>query len=158
MRLGAMLTDILKSTFKKPATERYPFVKKAAPRNLRGKIVWDREACTACGLCAKDCPSNAIKIIAYNKKEKDIVFEYQLDTCLYCSQCVHTCNRGALRMSNDDWEIAALSREYYTLVWGEDDSVDKYLAGELPEEPAKKNLPAEPKPGAGPKPAAAPAE
>jgi ech hydrogenase subunit F len=60
MNLGAMLSDVLGSFFKKNATRLYPFEKRPAPNRLRGKLFWDPAKCTGCQLCIKDCPSNAI--------------------------------------------------------------------------------------------------
>ena len=36
-----MLTDVFVSLFKRPFTERYPYVVRPAPPRLRGKLLWD---------------------------------------------------------------------------------------------------------------------
>lgn len=133
MKLGAMLSDIIESTFKRPATERYPFERKAAPTQLRGKLLWNRETCTGCGLCAKDCPSNAIEVIVIDRKAKQFVFNYNVDQCLFCAQCVHSCRQGSLEMQSEVWELAALGREGYKLNFGNDEDVKAYLEGSLPD-------------------------
>ncbi len=60
MRLGTMLTDTMRSLFKRPITRRYPFVRLDAPEHLRGKLTFENKGCTGCGLCVKDCPANAL--------------------------------------------------------------------------------------------------
>ncbi len=137
MKLGAMISDIFESVLKRPATERYPFERKAAPTQLRGRLLWNPENCTGCGLCAKDCPSNAIEVIVIDRKAKQFVFNYKVDSCLFCAQCVHSCRQGCLAMQADIWELAALGREGYQLNFGKEADVEAYLAGELPESPAK---------------------
>lgn len=137
MKLGAMISDIFESVLKRPATERYPFERKAAPTQLRGRLLWNPESCTGCGLCAKDCPSNAIEVIVIDRKAKQFVFNYKVDQCLFCAQCVHSCRQGCLEMQADIWELAALRRDGYELSFGKDVDVNAYLAGELAEGPAK---------------------
>jgi ferredoxin len=83
MKLGAMLGDVIRSLFKTPITEYYPYQKKAAPQRLRGKLLWNRESCTGCGLCAKDCPAGALDVIVIDKKAKKIVMNYDADHCIY---------------------------------------------------------------------------
>lgn len=73
MPIGSMLGDIVKSFFTKPVTEKYPFVKIAAPENLRGKVVWKPENCSGCQLSIKDCPSKAIELIVIDKVNKRFV-------------------------------------------------------------------------------------
>jgi len=90
MKFGAMLSDVLQSLVKAPVTERYPFQKKAAPERLRGKLLWQRESCTGCGLCAKDCPANALEVIAIDKKAKKIVMHYDVDHCIFCGPVLET--------------------------------------------------------------------
>ena len=56
-----MLLDITKSLFRQPVTEKYPFERHPTPERLRGRLEWDATKCTGCGLCAKDCPADAIQ-------------------------------------------------------------------------------------------------
>ena len=127
-RVGAMLSDIVGSLFKRPVTEKYPFVKAPAPDRLRGKLVWNPEKCTGCALCSKDCPSNAIELITIDKKAKRFVVEYHVDRCTYCAQCVQNCRFECLEMSHEQWELAALSKEPFTIYYGKDEDVQAILA------------------------------
>lgn len=131
MKFGAMLSDVLQSLVKAPVTERYPFQKKAAPERLRGKLLWQRESCTACGLCAKDCPAGALEVIAIDKKAKKIVMHYDVDHCIFCGQCVFSCRQGCMALPSTDWELAALTREGYAQDYGQEDDVRAVLEGLL---------------------------
>lgn len=138
MKLGVMIKDVLASAFKRPITEQYPFERKAAPIQLRGKLLWNRESCTGCGLCAKDCPANAIEVIVIDRKARQFVFNYKVDHCLFCAQCVFSCRQGCLQMQPEVWELAALNRDGYDVNYGAEADVNAYLAGTVPgsDEPA----------------------
>jgi len=142
MKLGMMINDIFESAFKRPATERYPFERKEAPARFRGQLLWNRENCTGCGLCAKDCPANAIEMIVLDRKAKQFVFHYNVDHCLFCAQCVHSCRQGCLEMQPQIWELAALSRDGYQLYYGADDVVKTYLASQTEPESGEALRPA----------------
>jgi formate hydrogenlyase subunit 6/NADH:ubiquinone oxidoreductase subunit I len=131
MKLGAMLSDVLDGLVRTPATERYPFERKAAPERLRGKLLWQRDSCTGCGLCAKDCPANALDVIVIDRKAKQFVFHYDVDRCLFCGQCVHSCRQGCLEMDSDQWELAALERGGYAEYYGDAADVQSVLAARL---------------------------
>lgn len=123
MKFGAMLGDITRSLFRKPVTEKYPFEKHAAPDRLRGKLTYHPEKCTGCGLCTKDCPSDAIELITIDKKAKRFVLRYDMARCTFCAQCVQNCRFECMDMSHDDWELAALTREPFTVYYGKDEDV-----------------------------------
>ena len=128
MKLGMMFRDISTSLFRRPVTEKYPFERRTPPPRLRGKLIWDPESCVGCGLCAQDCPAKAIEVFALNRDEKRFVLVYHLDRCTFCAQCVHSCRHGSLEMSNDEWELAALSRAPFTCYYGDAKDVTLVLA------------------------------
>lgn len=127
MTIGSMLGDILKSFFKKPVTEKYPFEKTEAPENLRGKLVWNPEKCSGCMLCIKDCPSDAIELIVLDKINKRFVMRYNLDRCTFCAQCVVNCKFNCLEMSEVQWELAAVNKEPFEIYYGRDEDVQFLL-------------------------------
>ncbi len=127
MKLGAMVGDVLRSLFRRPATRQYPFVRKDAPERLRGKLQWDPEKCTGCLLCVKDCPAEAIEVIMVDKENKRFVMRYHLDRCTFCSQCVVSCRAGALAMSNTEWESAATDRNSFALCYGDEADVKRLV-------------------------------
>jgi len=67
-------------------------------------------------------------MIVLDRKAKQFVFHYNVDHCLFCAQCVHSCRQGCLEMQPQIWELAALSRDGYQLYYGADDAVKAYLA------------------------------
>ncbi|MBN2395459.1 MAG: 4Fe-4S dicluster domain-containing protein [Candidatus Atribacteria bacterium] len=110
--------ELLKQLFKKPATNLFPVtycpdsilkllgkVEKGEakinppveiPKNFRGKIVYDRDACIGCKLCIKVCPAEAIEFIPDNKKVK-----IHIDRCIFCAQCNDICPKNCLNMSEE---------------------------------------------------------
>jgi ferredoxin len=45
-------------------------------------------------LCVRDCPSEAISINKIGEKRFEAIID--LDRCVYCGQCVSSCNKDAL--------------------------------------------------------------
>ncbi|MBW2278731.1 MAG: DUF362 domain-containing protein [Deltaproteobacteria bacterium] len=69
--------------------------KKAKLRQHHGQQPWISAAtCTACGECAKWCPSEAIEV--------DDAAEIDKARCIGCGECVAVCPEGAVRF---DWGI-----------------------------------------------------
>ncbi len=114
-----MLQRVLKQLFKKPATNPFParhlppsvtdFLALVAegkatinapievPEGFKGQIIYDKEkGCTACGLCARVCPANAIEI---NREDKCITL-YR-GHCIQCEQCTEVCVKKSLYMSKE---------------------------------------------------------
>ncbi len=140
MKFGSMLSDVTKSLFRRPATENYPAVRQRNPARLRSFLKLDLDKCTGCGLCAMDCPAKAIQVTMLDRKAKKFIFTYRVDQCLFCGQCVETCNQDSLIMVNDQWELAALDRKPFTVILRDENYVPKPVAAKpasQPETPAK---------------------
>jgi len=99
MKHGAMLVQVLRSLFKKPATVCYPFEKLTMPEKMRGKLKFYPALCIGCKMCERDCPSGAIMITKIADKQFDC--EVRLDKCIYCGQCAESCPKKALEMTPD---------------------------------------------------------
>lgn len=108
IRPGKMIKQVIESFFKKPATLMYPYVKEAAPKSFRGKMKFHPERCIGCKLCMRDCPSNAINVKKVGEKEFEV--EIDLGKCIYCGQCVDSCMKKAIEVTNE-FELAVLDRE-----------------------------------------------
>ena len=128
MRIGTMLTDVIKSLLSKPITQKYPFQRSDAPEKLRGRMIWDHQRCSGCGLCVKDCPSNALEVITIDRANKRFVMVYHMDKCAFCAQCVINCRFKCIEMSSNDWELAGLHKKEFTKYYGDEVNVDTYLA------------------------------
>ncbi len=127
MRIGTMVGDTLRSLFKKPATEVYPFEKRETPERTRGLLTWSPDRCTGCGLCVKDCPADALELIVIDKKAKRFVMRWKEDRCIYCGQCMQVCRFNSIDMSQDEWELAATSREGFTKTYGNEDDIKQAM-------------------------------
>jgi len=128
MSIGTMFGEIVSSLFKKPVTERYPFKRYPSPLRLRGKLVYNPEKCTGCQLCVKDCPADALELLVVDKVAKRFVLRYHVDRCTYCSQCVESCRFHCLDLSPDEWELAAVSKQPFTVDYGREEDVQAILA------------------------------
>ena len=127
MRMGTMLKDIVESFFKESATQLYPAVKIPPPERYRGELSFRPTQCTGCGLCVKDCPSQAIELTILDRAAKRFVLKYRRDRCVYCGQCVVSCKFKCISMSNTDWEHAVLEKQF-TVYYGNDEDILQYLA------------------------------
>ena len=99
--------------FKPVVTCQYPRETIRISSRFRGhtKLLGDKEdinktRCTACGVCVRECPSNAIKMAEGVKKEgekRKVATEYILDfsLCSQCGICVEVCPFNALAFSAD---------------------------------------------------------
>lgn len=127
MKSVSMFSDVLRSFFGAPITEKYPFERREAPERLRSALHWDSEKCTGCGLCATDCPAKAIEVIVLDKKAKRFVFVYHQDRCTFCAQCEFSCRQGCLELSSQEWELAALDKSPFIIRYGDQADIDEAL-------------------------------
>ncbi|MBF0511008.1 MAG: 4Fe-4S dicluster domain-containing protein [Candidatus Omnitrophica bacterium] len=96
MPIAKMTSSVLKILGKKPSTRAYPFYKRPAFKDARGKIVIDIPLCIYCGICMRRCPANAIFT---NIKEK--VWTIDHFRCVNCKLCVDVCPKKCLSMESD---------------------------------------------------------
>ena len=120
LSVGAMFSEIMKSLLiEKPATVLYPVQRLTPPERFRGRLHYDQEACTLCGLCARDCPGMVIKVVRTKVAKEDGTvergghLEFEMDRCVFCGQCAQSCNQGAISFSHD-FELAQPDREAFS--------------------------------------------
>ena len=77
----------------------------------------NEHACTACNICATNCPNGTIKVVSKSietedGKKKRILdkYTYDLGMCTFCNLCVITCPSDAIKFSNN-FENAMFRRE-----------------------------------------------
>lgn len=86
-----MLPTILGNLASKPATRRYPFVKREPFARTRGKVNFDTSKCDLCGDCERVCAAGAI-VVDEEKRE----IRYDPFKCIYCALCVESCLQRAI--------------------------------------------------------------
>lgn len=69
--------------------------------------------CTACMLCATNCPAQCIKITAAESEDPTvekfpIAYEIDVLRCVFCGYCEEACPVDAIRMG-PEWQTAALN-------------------------------------------------
>lgn len=94
----ALLFSLLDALIRGEETVSYPETELELPNGFRGAIQLDPEKCTGCGLCARDCPANALELVKESKSNYKLV--YNPARCAYCGQCELSCHRGAISNSN----------------------------------------------------------
>lgn len=114
--LAIGLKTTMKEYFTPKSTEQYPENRKTTlhiSSRHRGRLVMVRDAegalrCTACTLCEKACPNEAIHITTEmivtedGKKKRQLKdYQYDLGDCMFCELCVNSCNFGAIEFTND---------------------------------------------------------
>jgi len=107
-----LIGNVLRNLFMKPFTRKYPDVKPEIPTGFRGKVIHYPERCIYCGLCAKYCPSGAIKV---NVKKK--IWSYDWGKCTFCGQCQEICHeipkKDAIRLTKE-YELAGKNRKEFS--------------------------------------------
>ncbi|MBC8431971.1 MAG: 4Fe-4S binding protein [Desulfobacterales bacterium] len=91
-----MTATILRNFFSKPATRRYPRVKRLPFEAVRGELYNQIEDCTFCTVCAVKCPSQCITV-----DKKAAVWAYDPFACVYCGICVDDCPVNCLSQKRD---------------------------------------------------------
>ena len=99
--------EALTQVFSKPSTEKYPFVKKEAPENYRGRIKFHTDRCINCGMCVRVCSPQAIVRTVEKQDDGDLVtMEFHMDSCTFCQMCADFCTKNAIELT-PDYEMVA---------------------------------------------------
>lgn len=62
-----------------------------------GKVNLDTAKCTGCGLCARECPTGALRIMLSEEPDAFRLL-FQHGGCVACGQCVETCPEKCLQV------------------------------------------------------------
>ena len=96
MAYFAMTRLALKWALAKPPTTRYPFEPRHVIEGSRGILLFRRDTCVFCTVCAKKCPTGAIYV---NRAEKKWGINRLL--CITCGYCVEVCPKKSLTLGTD---------------------------------------------------------
>jgi ech hydrogenase subunit F len=96
MAYFAMYKLALKWALKKPATRMYPFVPRQPFANSRGQLVFVKDNCVYCNICAKKCPTKALTVHRASKK-----WGIERLQCISCGYCVDACPKDCLALNTD---------------------------------------------------------
>jgi len=101
MAYFAMSKLALKWARTKPPTSRYPFEPRRALPGSRGRLIFTRDNCVYCTVCAKKCPTGAILVHRPSKK-------WAIDRlqCITCGYCVEACPKQCLQLGTAHGEPA----------------------------------------------------
>jgi NADH-quinone oxidoreductase subunit I len=86
----------IKYVFKPRDTLMYPEVVQEFSPNYRGMLKFYDDRCISCTLCARICPSGAIKMYKVAKKWPGVNYQ----RCIFCGFCVDICPVNALDMTS----------------------------------------------------------
>jgi len=75
------------------------------------------EACTACAVCARVCPTSALQF-EKNKAEKAYTLTFSARNCVGCEMCMHVCAPSALTLDRTPTFAQIFSEEIVTLQEG----------------------------------------
>jgi ech hydrogenase subunit F len=99
-----MAAQSLRNLVARPSTRLYPYTTRPAFPGARGKIEFDVETCNYCMLCARRCPTLAIKV-----DREDKMWSIDHLNCIACNACVEVCNKKSLTMSETPRTAVAAS-------------------------------------------------
>ena len=108
------LAVTMKNAMRRPITTQYPEQKLNVSRRTRGnQLVWNKDACIACSMCARACPVGCIDMVTSrdeNKKLKMDKMDVDTGLCISCGLCVEACPQKCLFMDTA-YEKARYSRK-----------------------------------------------
>lgn len=118
MSIPRLITEVIRTLFKKPVTRHYPFERPELAEGFRGKPVLNIDECVGCGMCSRDCPTGAITMVFYPKvKRRAPSFDYS--KCIFCYQCIDSCPWDAIKPSKE-FELATTERDILKFKVSED--------------------------------------
>ncbi|MBR4749456.1 MAG: 4Fe-4S binding protein [Abditibacteriota bacterium] len=89
------LRPVLKNLLSRPSTRNYPAAEREPFEGARGHVEGiDPEKCVFCGICARKCPADAIRVDRQART-------WTLDSfkCVICSVCAESCPKGCISVS-----------------------------------------------------------
>ncbi len=129
--IAAMAMELMESLLvQKPATVIYPVERLEPPERFRGRLRFNPDECSLCGLCQRDCPADVIKVVRKRVEKEDGTkeltghLEFEMDRCVFCGQCAQSCRKGAITFTHE-FELAQPSRELFMMDTRTEDTADE---------------------------------
>jgi NADH-quinone oxidoreductase subunit I len=110
--LGVTFGEMVTTLKDGPQTTQYPHEKEEPAPRARGVITLKEDNCTACMLCARECPDWCLYIESHtetqpadeeHRRPRSVAvldrFAIDFSLCLYCGICVEVCPFDALHWS-----------------------------------------------------------
>lgn len=83
--------NILRNLAFRPATRKYPFVKREPFSGARGELYNDIDHCIFCGMCSRKCPAECIEV-----DKKAGTWRCDPFACVFCGICADNCPKSCL--------------------------------------------------------------
>jgi NADH-quinone oxidoreductase subunit I len=118
-RFGQVFFTPNRGKLKQHIVNEYPEVPAKVQPRFRGRLQLLKDAdgeiiCTACSLCVKACPTNAIQVVPGKKEGRKTripaSYDFELERCTFCGFCVESCSFNAIAL-NHQFELAVYRRE-----------------------------------------------
>ncbi len=94
--MPTMVHNVLSNLAHRPATRRFPAVRRPAAPGCRGTVEFEMEKCIYCGACALRCPAGAIEV---NRAESSLTFD--VSRCIVCGCCAEACKKDGVHMRGE---------------------------------------------------------
>ena len=96
--------EAVKNLFSKPSTVPFPKIDVPAKKGYRGRLSYDPEKCTNCGLCIRVCSPSSISLEVKVSEDGDteyITRSFDMTSCTFCQTCEDFCDTGAIHLTED---------------------------------------------------------
>ena len=109
------LTKALKNLFSKPSTSVFFKPEDNGMPDYRGRIAYDPEKCTDCGMCIKVCSPGAITRVSEEVEGGEkITRSFDMTSCTFCAMCQDFCEEKAIHLTNDYHMVAEDPKDLVT--------------------------------------------